>query len=184
MQGGGIGFSSEAGVGSTFAFYVEAYRCSAPKKSKALRDSVMSEDHPVSMNGSAEQKILAGTTSSTTALPDPKATAIKAQITTNVAVDQTMKMVNGSAKQHILVVEDNLVNQKVMRKQLERNGFAVSVANHGAEALAILNESWYAKGKPNGTRINVVLMDWEMPVSEEHSSQSEIQARAGGVYWL
>ncbi|KAK4988682.1 hypothetical protein LTR50_003761 [Elasticomyces elasticus] len=177
MQGGGIGFSSEAGVGSTFAFYVEAYRCSAPKKSKALRDSVMSEDHPVSMNGSAEQKILAGTTSSTTALPDPKATAIKAQITTNVAVDQTMKMVNGSAKQHILVVEDNLVNQKVMRKQLERNGFAVSVANHGAEALAILNESWYAKGKPNGTRINVVLMDWEMPVMDGLTCVREIRRR-------
>lgn len=34
-----------------------------------------------------------------------------------------------------LIVEDNLVNQRVMRKQLMRAGLSVAVANHGQEAL-------------------------------------------------
>lgn len=39
---------------------------------------------------------------------------------------------------HVLVVEDNLVNQKVLAKQLRNLGCIVSVANHGREGLDFL----------------------------------------------
>ncbi|KAF2621989.1 hypothetical protein BU25DRAFT_378719, partial [Macroventuria anomochaeta] len=39
---------------------------------------------------------------------------------------------------HVLVVEDNLVNQKVLAKQLQNLGCIVSVANHGRESLDFL----------------------------------------------
>lgn len=39
---------------------------------------------------------------------------------------------------HVLVVEDNLVNQKVLAKQLRNLGCVVSVANHGRESLDFL----------------------------------------------
>jgi CheY-like chemotaxis protein len=39
---------------------------------------------------------------------------------------------------HVLVVEDNLVNQKVLAKQLRNLGCIVSVANHGRESLDFL----------------------------------------------
>ncbi|KAF2666814.1 hypothetical protein BT63DRAFT_427225 [Microthyrium microscopicum] len=89
----------------------------------------------------------------------------------------------------LLVVEDNLVNQKVLRKQLENLGFPVTVANHGGEALDILQRSTFWRIPPGSSSptkqyttatnttatdtmpqtdtpipIAVVLMDWEMPV--------------------
>ncbi|KAI9005234.1 hypothetical protein BC832DRAFT_522160, partial [Gaertneriomyces semiglobifer] len=60
---------------------------------------------------------------------------------------------------HVLVVEDNQVNQKVLRKLLESLGHTVAVANHGGEALEVDN----VNGRPTGT-FDVVLMDIEMPV--------------------
>lgn len=58
----------------------------------------------------------------------------------------------------VLLVEDNLVNQQLLRKQLVRAGCIVHVANHGAEALEIL--------KPLNTDIDVILMDTQMPVMD------------------
>lgn len=56
----------------------------------------------------------------------------------------------------VLLVEDNLVNQQLLRKQLMRAGCVVHVANHGAEALEMLETL--------SKKIDVVLMDTQMPV--------------------
>ena len=84
---------------------------------------------------------------------------------------------------HVLVVEDNLVNQKVLAKQLRNLGCIVSVANHGAEALDFLKKTCHWKQTdtpPNSAlsddaqssnpfsnipvELSIILMDWEMPV--------------------
>ncbi|ORX79348.1 hypothetical protein K493DRAFT_293359 [Basidiobolus meristosporus CBS 931.73] len=54
----------------------------------------------------------------------------------------------------ILVVEDNLINQRVLKRQLELAGFSVGVAKHGAEALEVMSKVSY----------HLILMDLEMPV--------------------
>ena len=54
----------------------------------------------------------------------------------------------------ILVVEDNLVNQKVVSAVLGRRGFAIEIANDGQEALA----------KLEGGAFDLILMDVQMPV--------------------
>ena len=61
-------------------------------------------------------------------------------------------------------MEDNDVNQKVFRKQLERLQCHVTVAGHGVEALNILGETKWFKGNENGKELDVLLMDLEMPV--------------------
>lgn len=77
---------------------------------------------------------------------------------------------------HVLLVEDNLINQRVLVKQLQRAKCTVAVANQGFEALAVLEKRgcWQEKtngsGLQNGDRsnnlpIDIVLMDIEMPVS-------------------
>ena len=54
---------------------------------------------------------------------------------------------------HILVAEDNLVNQRVIVKVLEKNGHSVVVAKNGREALGALGRE----------RFDLVLMDVQMP---------------------
>ncbi|TKA72244.1 hypothetical protein B0A49_06071 [Cryomyces minteri] len=68
---------------------------------------------------------------------------------------------------HILIVEDNLINQQVLSKQLQRLGCTVHIANHGLEALAFIRTSrFWSENGGVGCELDVVLMDWEMPVCD------------------
>ncbi|MGP9765888.1 ATP-binding protein [Halomonas sp. AOP13-D3-9] len=60
-----------------------------------------------------------------------------------------------SAKHHILVVEDNPLNQTVARVMLERLGQQVTIAENGLEALEQL--------KVDHDNFDLVLMDMQMP---------------------
>lgn len=75
---------------------------------------------------------------------------------------------------YILVVEDNLVNQKVVAKQLRKSGHIVSVANHG-EALDSFRQSEYWNGISDGEKLPIVLMDVEMPVMDGITCVREIR---------
>ncbi|KAF2995051.1 Histidine kinase [Curvularia kusanoi] len=86
---------------------------------------------------------------------------------------------------NILIVEDNLVNQKVLKKQLAKFGWNVSVAGDGQQALDWLKGSVYWRGTPKNTHdktteeeqpeyfatpeleeVDIVLMDIEMPIMD------------------
>ena len=66
----------------------------------------------------------------------------------------------------ILVVEDNLINQKMIIRLLERFGYRADLANNGREALTALSR----------TRYSVVLMDCQMP--EMDGFEATVQIRA------
>jgi signal transduction histidine kinase/CheY-like chemotaxis protein len=84
---------------------------------------------------------------------------------------------------HILVAEDNKVNQKVVRMQLKKLGLDVDVANNGQEALQAVQEKTY----------DLVLMDVLMPEMDgleatkqiratlPHNAQPRIVALTGGT---
>jgi CheY-like chemotaxis protein len=68
---------------------------------------------------------------------------------------------------HILIVEDNLVNQRVLAEQIRKLGCTVHVANHGEEALQLLRQTKHFKEKEaDGKDLSVILMDLEMPVMD------------------
>ncbi len=56
----------------------------------------------------------------------------------------------------ILIVEDNVVNQKLAIRLVEKIGFKVEAVNNGKEAVAILENK----------RFNLVLMDVQMPIMD------------------
>lgn len=66
----------------------------------------------------------------------------------------------------VLLTEDNLINQRVMKKQLSKIFGEVLIANHGAEAINILKQSCLWKNVPEAIRHSpdLILMDIEMPV--------------------
>ena len=69
---------------------------------------------------------------------------------------------------HILLAEDNLVNQKVAAGILKKRKVTVTIANNGQEALDILTAS-----KPGD--IDLILMDMEMPELDGYSATKKIR---------
>jgi two-component system sensor histidine kinase/response regulator len=69
------------------------------------------------------------------------------------------------AGQRILIAEDNLVNQKVARKLVERLGYLVEIADDGEAAVRAAAEGGYA----------AVLMDCQMPVMDGFKSTQAIR---------
>jgi CheY-like chemotaxis protein len=91
---------------------------------------------------------------------------------------------------HVLIVEDNLINQRVLAKQLRNLGCVVSVANHGQEALDFLQKTTLWNGdhlmSDSNTQTNIhndelpielslILMDWEMPIMNGLTAVAEIR---------
>jgi signal transduction histidine kinase/CheY-like chemotaxis protein len=66
---------------------------------------------------------------------------------------------------HVLLVEDNFVNQKVAVRFLERMGCTVEVASNGAEGVAACQQR----------RFDIVLMDLQMPVMDGMAATRKIR---------
>ena len=76
-----------------------------------------------------------------------------------------------------LLVEDNLINQKVLRRQLQARGFQVSVANNGQEAIdSVMQKAGEAANDPRvKTTFDCILMDQEMPIKDGNAATMEIR---------
>ena len=75
---------------------------------------------------------------------------------------ETLRPVQGA---QILLVEDNQINQQVASELLELTGFFVDIANHGQEALDMLEKKAY----------DCVLMDVQMPVMDGYTATGKIR---------
>lgn len=162
LQGGQIGVYSVPGQGSTFAFYVKARR-PAPSEGQAPPDR--SGDEAIS--GPPKHSIPECADAAALDTEEPRADSIAPQVPSDL---------------HILLVEDNLINQKVTAQQLRKIGCTVHVANHGVECLDFLERSCYWRDTPavissatetaastsstTQTPLSVILLDQEMPVMD------------------
>ena len=70
---------------------------------------------------------------------------------------------------HILLVEDNLINQKVASITLQKMGHSLQIANNGQEALDMMA----------ATVFDLVLMDCQMPVMDGYEATKAIRVKEG-----
>ncbi|MBU2705024.1 response regulator [Zooshikella marina] len=72
---------------------------------------------------------------------------------------------------HVLLVEDNLVNQKVARTMLEKLGCHITIAEHGKVALAYSQVDLF----------DVILMDCQMPIMDGFTATSRIRGDSANL---
>jgi PAS domain S-box-containing protein len=77
------------------------------------------------------------------------------------------------AGRHVLLVEDNRINQLLARTLLEKAGMSVTLAEDGAQAVTAACE-----GKPH---FDAVLMDLQMPVMDGYDATRIIRERLGAA---
>jgi CheY-like chemotaxis protein len=71
----------------------------------------------------------------------------------------------------ILLVEDNLVNQKVAAAMIKKYGCVVTAANNGAEALKMIPD----------THFDLIFMDCQMPVMDGFETTRAIREMVGEI---
>ncbi|MCP4547738.1 MAG: response regulator [bacterium] len=74
-----------------------------------------------------------------------------------------------SCTAHILVAEDNLVNQKVITRMLEKKGYEITIASDGVVALKLTEEQDF----------DLILMDCHMPNMNGYEATRKIRLRDG-----
>jgi signal transduction histidine kinase/CheY-like chemotaxis protein len=162
LQGGRIGIQSADGAGSTFAFYTKARRSqiATTEESEPATDAHVTPNMAQAF-GSLK---LAGS-----------GTPTRSPLSTDY---------------NILLVEDNILNQKILAKQLTRVGCVVRVANHGGEAIDYILQMHNLPVEfgtlPSEDQVpyfDCILMDWEMPVCDGLNATTrirEIEAQQDG----
>jgi signal transduction histidine kinase/CheY-like chemotaxis protein len=71
---------------------------------------------------------------------------------------------SGSTDLKILIVEDNLINQKVITKLLNKNGYLADTANNGKLAVEVMKTKTY----------DIIFMDIQMPIMDGFTATQEI----------
>lgn len=79
--------------------------------------------------------------------------------------DTIQPYVTGDAK--VLIVEDNKVNQIVVKKFLDKWDIESDIANNGSEAIEMLNKNVY----------HLILMDLHMPVMDGYEAATAIRSK-------
>lgn len=152
LHGGQIGVASEAGKGSRFSFYILAKRCTAPND--VNKDPILPIEQHLGSDASLQQQLA----------PQRQDLALTGGQGANLVAAKARKEFD-LKETTILVVEDNLINQRVLATQLKKAGCKVFLANDGLEALAFLKTTHFCKpeAETSAVPLDIILMDLEMP---------------------
>ncbi|CAN9423992.1 unnamed protein product [Alternaria alternata] len=89
--------------------------------------------------------------------------------------DHLMNLSESERQQiHVLVVEDNHINQQIALKTIKKLHFSVSAVWNGQEALEYLMQEF----GPSHPRPDIILMDVQMPIRDGYSATHAIRTEA------
>lgn len=90
----------------------------------------------------------------------------------SVEKKESLSILSTQYPHHILVVEDNTVNQKLAKMMFNKMGYEITLANNGQEALDLLSGS-------NEDPFSIIFMDMQMPVMDGVSATKIIIEKYG-----
>lgn len=181
MLGGGISVESQLGEGTRFYFYIKTRTVSPTFELQKERDHRnpptpgllspgLSNVNPFAQlmpanNGKLSPPAGAGAASA------HAPAALATSPTAASAMTSAMSAGVGPSLR-VLIVEDNLINQTVLKRQLTKAGMRCDVAGNGDEALKLLRKRQYPVSPSSSAApsvpaaYDVVLMDLEMPIMD------------------
>lgn len=139
LMGGEISVKSKVACGTTFTFNIKA-------KSVASEKLLLNQDLASAQIKNNETVLLLSTDKNKTPLSQiPKSNQFK--------------------DVHILLVEDNTINQLVANQYLNRMGAIITIANNGKEAVELVEKQ----------KFDVILMDLQMPIMDGFEATQKIR---------
>ncbi|KAJ5776694.1 uncharacterized protein N7511_001705 [Penicillium nucicola] len=185
LHGGEIGVSSKEGEGSTFGFFFRVRKGAYTNGDGVDVDNVSEVDklsHNIQALG-LELSEVEGPTPDVRIPKDPPLSQID-ELNRSGSMDERTKHSHEIARQaivrsndihqsqndkntsrHILVVEDNIINRRILSRKLRSLGFQIMEASNGLEALNTFQNS----------KLDCILMDQEMPVMDGNTATKRIR---------
>jgi hypothetical protein len=109
------------------------------------------------MHRAASSQMLSGTT----LINSTEGAGLAIKTPTRSRRASTTRTTNVHASVHVLLVEDNEISQKLLKKQLVRAGCSVATANDGVEALEYLLNLDVGGTRNGHDRVELILMgEW------------------------
>ncbi|EON98559.1 putative histidine kinase hhk13p protein [Phaeoacremonium minimum UCRPA7] len=175
LQGGQIGVQSEKGVGSTFAFYIKSRKVELPQLSPTT--IVPPPVSPYKITATQTLQYTTSRSGSDAASPQLSQRKNSQNVSPISARDP-----HAPPPLDVLIVEDNIVNQTVLQRQLRKSGNNTPGSSKASASDSGSGESESEKNTEN-INISVILMDLEMPVMDGMTCARKIRQleRAGTI---
>ncbi|KAK3671165.1 hypothetical protein LTR78_008966 [Recurvomyces mirabilis] len=79
-----------------------------------------------------------------------------------------------STKGHVLLVEDNVINQRIVFRKLKAKGYVVTTADNGQEAVDAVRKHMEEPQQEHNA-FDIILMDQEMPILDGNAATKAIR---------
>ncbi|OIW30558.1 putative histidine kinase group protein [Coniochaeta ligniaria NRRL 30616] len=203
LQNGAIGVASSPGVGSTFAFYIEAHIPSEEAVKEAIEAAAAAREFaaatmllPLTRGSRLGATSTDRVTPTTSCRNSPALSGLPRPPLSSSKPVQSSSSRRPTEIEGVLIVEDNIINQHITRRGLN-DYYRTDVANHGIEALDKVRLSDRYVDMPDEPPtssppsiagkfpLSVILMDIEMPIQDgltctRHIREMERQGRIRG----
>ncbi|OZJ05802.1 hypothetical protein BZG36_00873 [Bifiguratus adelaidae] len=157
LQGGEIHVESTKNVGTTFHFYIVCELGISPSASPTeVQRHVITTGVTDNLN---IKEIVDRNETRKDILKHGRRPALQSRETSSGSAFSNATPTGDEDKIQLLVVEDNLVNQKILTRQIRTMGHRADVANNGVEALSRLKAEVTSP-------FDIILMDIEMPLMD------------------
>ncbi|KAI3391640.1 hypothetical protein diail_7008 [Diaporthe ilicicola] len=134
-------------------------------KVSALPDRLQSE-MSVSCNSSEFDQLMTSSPTDLLGSPGEPGKSPRRKASLKQSASQEDLATSERSKIHVLVVEDNPINQQIAIKTIKKLGFGVSAAWNGKEALEYLVTAQNGQG----SKPDIILMDVQMPVIDGYKT--------------